>query len=461
MGGGAIVVIGAQWGDEGKGKIVDWLVHTYRPKICARFGGGDNAGHTLIDGEGDDTNLTAVGSLGKDEFVLHLISSGIRNKEVICVLGQGMVINPKSFLREIAECNERGYTVTPERLKVSDRAHVLLPHHIALDKAKERRAEKPIGTTLKGIGPAYVDKYNRSGIRMADTQRPDFRELLTKNILEHEQQVRQLEHPMLWKLYDAASHLRDAATQYLGIPRADRIGEVIGMLNQLQPYITDTGKLLRDTVKTDTVLLEGAQGAMLDVDTGTYPYVTSSHTIGGGVSTGSGLPPSAITKVIGVAKAYVTRVGGGPFPTKIGGNLEEEIRKKGHEYGATTGRPRSCGWVDTVALRHAIGVSGIQELALTKMDVLSGLREVKICVAYEIDGKEVRDFPARLDLLERAKPIYVTLPGWGLLEHCTTLDTFSKEARNYVSKLEELLERPITIFSNGRDRKHTHHLRAA
>ena len=418
----SVVVVGTQWGDEGKGKITDFL--SANAEVIARYQGGDNAGHTIvIDGK---------------KFKLHLIPSGIFFPEKISVIGNGVVINPKSLVKELAYLHEEG--VTTDSLRISDRAHVILPYHIELDRLQEEsKGDNKIGTTIKGIGPAYMDKAARVGIRIADLlDRDVFAERLRINLEEKNRQFT--------KLYDAEALSFD-----------DIFEEYYEYGQQIKQYVTDTSVILNDALDNGKrVLFEGAQGVKLDIDQGTYPFVTSSNPVAGGVTIGSGVGPSKIDKVVGVCKAYTSRVGDGPFPTELFDEVGDRIREVGHEYGTTTGRPRRVGWFDSVVMRHSRRVSGITNLSLNSIDVLSGLDTVKICVAYDLDGERIDHYPASLEQLKRCKPIYEELPGWS--EEITGvrhLDELPENARNYVRRVGELVGVRISTFSVGPDRDQT------
>ena len=418
----SVVVVGTQWGDEGKGKITDFL--SANAEVIARYQGGDNAGHTIvIDGK---------------KFKLHLIPSGIFFPEKISVIGNGVVINPKSLVKELAYLHDEG--VSTDSLRISDRAHVILPYHIELDRLQEEsKGDNKIGTTIKGIGPAYMDKAARVGIRIADLfVRDVFAERLRINLEEKNRQFT--------KLYDAEALSFD-----------DIFEEYYEYGQQIKQYVTDTSVILNDALDNGKrVLFEGAQGVMLDIDQGTYPFVTSSNPVAGGVTIGSGVGPSKIDKVVGVCKAYTSRVGDGPFPTELFDEVGDRIREVGHEYGTTTGRPRRVGWFESVVMRHSRRVSGITNLSLNSIDVLSGLDTVKICVAYDLDGERIDYYPASLEQLKRCKPIYEELPGWSEdITGVRHLDELPENARNYVRRIGELVGVRISTFSVGPDRDQT------
>ena len=422
------IIIGAQWGDEGKGKVVDLLAPEV--DIVARYQGGANAGHTI-----QWTNAR-----GEDEtFVLHLIPSGIFHEGTVCVVGNGVVIDPVAFMDEVRAVEARGYSVDG-RLKVSHTAHLIMPYHKALDRAQERAAEgDAIGTTGRGIGPAYVDKVARAGIRVVDLlDRDALRERLTAAIED--------KNDVLAKIYGDARLDVDAI-----------VDEYVAFDEIIDPYVTDTAAYLHDALAAGKrILAEGAQGALLDVDHGTYPFVTSSSPTAGGACTGLGIPPTSVDRVVGIVKAYSTRVGNGPFPTELLDATGERLRATGHEFGATTGRPRRCGWLDLVALTYAARLNGFTELALTKLDVLAGFDEIRVCTAYRIDGKTTTRYPADARLLERAEPVYETLPGFaGPLDEARSLIDLPEAARAYVAYIERALGVPVTTIGTGPAREQT------
>ena len=418
----SVVVVGTQWGDEGKGKITDFL--SQDAEVIARYQGGDNAGHTIV--------------IDGNKFKLHLIPSGIFFPEKISVIGNGVVVNPKSLVKELEYLHAEG--VSTDSLRVSDRAHVILPYHIKLDQLQEAaKGDNKIGTTNKGIGPAYMDKAARVGIRVADLlDKEVFAERLKTNLAE--------KNRLFTKMYESEELSFD-----------DIFEEYYAYGQQIKQYVTDTSVILNDALDAGKrVLFEGAQGVMLDIDQGTYPFVTSSNPVAGGVTIGSGVGPSKINKVVGVCKAYTSRVGDGPFPTELSDEVGERIREVGHEYGTTTGRPRRVGWFDSVVMRHSRRVSGITNLSLNCIDVLSGLDTVKICVAYDLDGKRIDYYPASLEQLKRCKPIYEELPGWEEdITGCRSLDELPENARNYVRRVGELVGVRISTFSVGPDREQT------
>ena len=419
----SVVVVGTQWGDEGKGKITDFL--SEKAEYVARYQGGDNAGHTI--------------QFGGETYKLHLIPSGIFSPEKLCIIGNGVVVNPKSLVTELAYLHERN--ITTDNLRISDRAHVILPYHIELDRLQEEaKGDNKIGTTIKGIGPAYMDKAARVGIRIADLlDREVFEERLRINLEDKNRQFT--------KLYDAnPMNFEEILEEYY------EYGQ------QIKQYVCDTSVLLNEALDNGKrVLFEGAQGVMLDIDQGTYPFVTSSNPLAGGVTIGSGVGPSKVTKVVGVCKAYTSRVGDGPFPTELFDEIGSRIREVGREYGTTTGRPRRVGWFDSVVMRHSKRVSGITNLCLNSIDVLTGLETVKICVAYrKSNGEEISHYPASLVELGQCEPVYEELPGWTEdITGCRKLEELPIEAQNYVRRVSELVGVKISTFSVGPDRNQT------
>ncbi|WP_332650801.1 adenylosuccinate synthase [Lysinibacillus sp. 54212] len=418
----SIVVVGTQWGDEGKGKITDFL--SKKADIIARFAGGDNAGHTIkFEGE---------------TYKLHLIPSGIFYKDKISVIGNGLVVNPKSLVTELKGLQDRG--IDTSNLRISNRAHVVLPYHIHQDKVEEEaRGENKIGTTCKGIGPCYQDKVGRIGIRMAD--------LLDKEIFEEKLRANLEQKNRLFEKYYEVD----------GLLFEDIFEEYYEYGQELAHYVQDTSKILNDILdEGGRVLFEGAQGIMLDVDQGTYPFVTSSNPVAGGVAIGAGVGPNKVSRVVGVCKAYTSRVGDGPFPTELHDEIGHQIREVGREYGTTTGRPRRVGWFDSVVVRHARRVSGITDLALNSIDVLSGLKTVKICTAYDYHGEVITEYPANLHIIEGCKPIYEELPGWDEdVTEVRTLEELPENARNYVERVQELTGINLMTFSVGPAREQT------
>jgi len=417
------VVIGSQWGDEGKGKIVDLIAKDI--DIVARYQGGANAGHTIC--------------WGDNEFVLHLVPSGIFQEGVQCVIGNGAVIDPVAVMKEIKMIRELGYEVEG-RLHISHNAHLIMPYHKKVEEARERwRDAGAIGTTGRGIGPSYVDKFARTGIRVVDLlDRDVLREKLLTSMEE--------KNAILQNVYGAEQLDVEAI-----------IEEYVEFDKLIDPFVTDTTELLGNALaQGKRVLAEGAQGSLLDVDFGTYPFVTSSHPTVGGCCTGLGVPPTSVNRVIGIVKAYCTRVGNGPFPTELLDETGEELRRTGAEFGATTGRPRRCGWLDLVALRYTTMVNGFTDLAITKLDVLSNLDEINVCTGYRIDGKSTRRFPNDIRTLERIEPEYETLPGWQKdITGVTSMDELPSEARDYLAFVSNYLNVPASIVSSGPKREQT------
>lgn len=421
-----IVIIGAQWGDEGKGKVVDLLADRF--DVVSRYQGGHNAGHSVY--------------VGDRAFVLRLLPSGIIHEGKTCVLGNGMVIDPKAFFEEVDQMSSQGVMITPERLKVSSRAHLIMPYHKALDHTSEERlGNEKIGTTLRGIGPAYEDKAGRRGIRVADALSPEVLRMRIERNLEEANRIIVLygQQPL----------------------RADEIYEEIApLVERLRPFVTETSHFLAEARKSKKkILLEGAQATLLDVDHGTYPYVTSSNPTAGGASVGAGIPPHHISGVLGIVRTYATRVGEGPFPTEML-DAEEDmanlIRQRGNEYGSVTKRPRRCGWFDAVSTRYAAELNGFDSVALTKLDVLDALEEIKVCVGYEINGERVDTFPAVAQDLAAIKPIYVTLEGWQTdTEGVTKFEDLPEKAQKYVRFLSDSIGVEIGLISTGPERDQT------
>lgn len=417
------VVIGAQWGDEGKGKIVDLL--SRQADYVVRFQGGANAGHTL---EFDDK-----------KFVLHLIPSGIFNGDADCVIGNGVVVDPIALINEIKKVQEAGFQLQG-KFYISETAHVILPYHKLLDVLSEKHlGDEAIGTTGRGIGPAYVSKVSRTGIRMID--------LLDKKNLQSKIEANLKEVNFLLKNLYHEPVLETSAI----------LAELDEAIEILSPYICNTTNMMHQALAANkSILLEGAQGTLLDVDHGTYPYVTSSSPTSGGACIGSGIPPTALNKVMGITKAYCTRVGNGPFPTELFGQQGDELREKGMEFGATTGRPRRCGWLDLVALKYVIQLNGINELALTKMDVMDGFDEINVCTSYKIDGKETMVYPLGLNEISRAQPVYHSLPGWrNSIRGITDWSKLPASAQAYIRYVEDYLGVKFTIISTGPKRSET------
>jgi adenylosuccinate synthase len=421
-----IAVIGAQWGDEGKGKIVDLLAERF--EIVARYQGGHNAGHSV--------------QVGDQSFVLHLLPSGIVHHGKTCVLGNGMVIDPKAFFVEADRLTQQGIEVSPERVKISSRAHLILPYHRALDHTSEERlGNEKVGTTLRGIGPAYEDKAGRRGIRTADALVPDvLRSRIERN------------------LEDANRIIEAYGGERLD---ADEMFKEMSVLTErLGPFIADTTHYLNiAATEGRSILLEGAQATLLDVDHGTYPFVTSSTTVAGGAIIGTGLAPNRLTGVLGIVRTYTTRVGEGPFPTEMlegEAELGQMIRERGREYGASTGRPRRCGWFDSFATRYAAEINGFTSVALTKLDVLDTLDEIKVCTGYKLNGKVCESLPAVSQDLRRVEPVYATLPGWkSSTLGMTEMSSLPENARRYVEFLSEQIGVEIGLVSTGPERSQT------
>jgi len=415
-----IAVIGAQWGDEGKGKIVDLLAE--KVNAVVRFSGGDNAGHTIINSYG--------------EFKLHLVPSGIFRPNVTCIIGNGVVINPAVLLEELDLIHKRG--VDTSNLFISDRAHLIMPYHVLLDKLEEeRRGKGAIGTTGKGIGPAFADKTARMGIRACNLLNKEQFKARLSSVLD-------FKNAILTKIYNApALSLEEIYLQYCQYAE------------KLAPSIKDTTQLLSQFIsRNESILLEGAQGTMLDPDFGTYPYVTSSSPMAAGSSLGSGINPKAIKHIVGVFKAYTTRVGGGPMPTELKDEMGDLIRERAHEYGATTGRPRRCGWFDAVAGRFSAQINGLTSIALTRLDVLDTFSSIKICTGYKLNGQTLYHFPSDIAALEKCQPIYEELPGWQTpIGDMRSRKQLPPQAQNYVSRIEDLLSCPASIISVGAERE--------
>jgi adenylosuccinate synthase len=415
-----VAIVGGQWGDEGKGKIIDHVAE--RATMVARFSGGDNAGHTVINPYG--------------EFRLHLVPSGIFNARVTCIIGNGVAINPAVLLQEIAELNSHG--ISTSRLFISDRAHLIMPYHTLLDGLEEeRRSRGALGTTRRGIGPVFADKIARLGIRTVDLlDKEAFRARLSAAL--------ELKNAILTKVYEAAPlSLEEIYDQYL------HFGD------QLAPFIRETSSMILEAAaKGEFVLLEGAQGALLDPDFGTYPYVTSSSPLAGAACLGAGLGPRNIERVVGVFKAYNTRVGAGPMPTELQDEVGDLIRTKAHEYGTTTSRPRRCGWFDAVAGRFSVQINGLSDIALTHLDIYDGFPSVKICTAYSLNGDILTSFPGDSATLEECRPIYEEVEGWQeSISGIRNLTELPKAAREYMSRLEDLLSCPISLVSVGPGRE--------
>ena len=421
-------VIGLQWGDEAKGKLVDLL--TEGKDLVVRYQGGANAGHTVV--------------IGDDVYKLHHIPSGIINDGVLNLITPGVVINPPTILKEINSLAERGIHVA-ERMKISSRAHVVMPWHVLEDKMWNElvSGKDNIGTTLRGIGPCYADKIGRSfAIRMGDLIQSDFAERVAKIV------------SIKKRVLSATAQSGD-----IDLDVDQIVAEYTEYAKQLEPMITDTNRILLDAVEADkNILFEGAQGSLLDIDHGTFPFVTSSNSSGLGISTGSGVPGNWLSKIVGVTKSYATRVGGGPFPTEQDNEKGQHIRDLGNEYGTTTGRPRRCGWFDAVAARYTARLGGTTSICLTMLDVLSELEEIEVCVAYELDGEKINHFPAQANDLRNVKPIYETVPGWQQdVTGARSLDDLPTAAVAYALKIQTLIGRPIEFISVGPDRAQTIH----
>jgi adenylosuccinate synthase len=420
------VVIGAQWGDEGKGKVVDLLADRF--DIVARYQGGHNAGHSVY--------------VGEKAFVLRLLPSGIIHEDKTCVLGNGMVIDPKAFFEEVDQMQSLGVSIGPERLKVSSRAHLILPYHQALDHTSEERlGNEKVGTTLRGIGPAYEDKIGRRGIRVADALEPEvLRSRIERNLEE-------------------ANRIITAYGRKALKPKPI-FDEVSKLAERLRPFVTETSQFINQAIKDGKrILLEGAQATLLDVDHGTYPYVTSSNPTAGGAAVGLGIPPHRVSGVLGIVRTYATRVGEGPFPTEMLADEESTaqlIRERGREYGSVTKRPRRCGWFDAVATRYAAELNGFDSVALTKLDVLDTLEEIKVCTGYKLDGVSIDYFPAVSGTLERIEPVYETIEGWQSdTVGITRIEDLPPKARAYVALLGEAIGAEIGLISTGPERDQT------
>lgn len=420
----SFVVLGAQWGDEGKGKMTDYLAE--EADVVVRFQGGNNAGHTVV--------------VGEKEYKLHLIPSGILYSDKLNVIGNGVVVDPEALFKEMDYLSGLGESITPERLLISDRAQVIMPYHRILDALKEEaRGKNDIGTTKKGIGPCYTDKVERCGIRVCDLIKP---EVLRKKLEEYLPG----KNDQIVKLYGGdALDLEEVYSAYRAY------GE------RMRPYVADASVRVFDSIKANkNVLFEGAQGTLLDIDFGTYPYVTSSNTISGGICTGAGIGPTMIDSAVGIVKGYTTRVGKGPFPTELDDEIGEWIREKGHEYGVTTGRSRRCGWLDLVILKTAARVSGLTSFGVTKIDTLAGLEKLKVCVGYKLDGKVIDYFPASLEDLAECEPVYEEFDGWDdSINDARSYDELPENAKIYLKKIEEFTGVKISIVSVGPKRDQT------
>lgn len=419
-----VAVIGAQWGDEGKGKIVDLLAR--QSDVVVRFQGGNNAGHTLV--------------VNGEKTILHVIPSGALHRDKVCVIGNGVVLDAGVLLHELLELRRQGHLRDDSQLRISEQAHLIMPYHKAIDQARERmRGAGRIGTTGRGIGPAYEDKAARVGIRVIDLLEEDtFRARLDHNIAEKNVYLKAI--------------LKEQALDFEEIHHTYG-----GYREQLAPYVTDTGVLLEEMFREGkNVLFEGAQGTLLDLDHGTYPFVTSSNTVIGGVCSGAGIGPRRIHEVVGISKAYTTRVGSGPFPTELTGPEGHKLQQDGDEFGATTGRPRRCGWFDAVAVRHAVRLNGLTGIALTKLDVLTGLPKIRVCTAYRTGTTWLRHFPASLRVMESLEPVWEEFEGWQEpVSGARSVSDLPANARRYMQRLEELMETEIVITSVGPDRDQT------
>lgn len=415
------VLVGSQWGDEGKGKIVDILSEKY--DIVARYQGGANAGHTV--------------EIGDKKYILHLIPSGILRENVTCVIGNGVVIDPVALLDEIKILEDNGIAVKG-RLLISHNAHLIMPYHKLLDSIHESGDQK-VGSTGRGIGPCYTDKYARRGIKIVDLLNKDSLEAKIKLNLEEK-------NTLLRKMYDKE-----------GFEIKEMVNDYLKFDEQIDSFITDTASFLNSSIdEGKSILLEGAQGALLDVDFGTYPYVTSSNPTSGGAVTGTGIPPNKITDVIGIVKAYTTRVGNGPFPTELTGETGNRLRETGAEFGATTGRPRRCGWFDAFLVGYSNMINGVESVAITKLDVLSILDEIKVCTGYELNGKLLKSFPTDIKRLYEVKPVYETLPGWKeSIRECQSYNDLPEKTKKYLSFLSDQTGMKIKIISVGPKRRQT------
>ncbi len=415
------IVIGTQWGDEGKGKVVDLLSET--ADVVARYQGGANAGHTV--------------EIGDQRFILHLLPAGILRPNTVCIIGNGVVVDPAALLREIEIVRKEGIEIAG-RLKISHNAHLIMPYHKKLDSLRERGTNK-IGTTGRGIGPAYIDKAQRVGIRIVDLLDRDYLEERIRMNLKEKNRI--LAHIYQSEELDVESIIAE-------YQEFDRL---------IDPYVTDTSLYMNKAIREGKrILIEGAQGTLLDLDHGTYPYVTSSNPISGGACVGLGIPPTCIDEIVGVSKAYSTRVGEGPFPTEETGAIGEKLRKHGEEFGATTGRPRRCGWFDAFAMRYSTLINGCTSLALTKLDVLGSFDTIPVCVGYTCEGKSLKSFPTAVRVLEQVEPVYQTYPGWKCdISQITDWKDLPVEARQYVRTIADLVQTPVSLLSVGPKRQQT------
>lgn len=418
----AVVVVGTQWGDEGKGKVIDYLAQ--QANVVVRHQGGNNAGHTVV--------------VGDEEYRLHLIPSGILYPDTLCVIANGVVIDPRVLFEEIDYLHRRG--IQTDRLRISSEAHLIMPYHTRMDAlAEDRLGVNKLGTTLRGIGPAYMDKAARTGLRVIDLLYPAQFATRLKRILDEKNRI-------LSKAYDVEPFDYDELLQlYLSY------GE------RMRPYIANTSVVINDAIDNkERVLFESAQGTMLDIDHGTYPFVTSSHPIAGGACIGAGVGPTKINQVYGVVKAYTSRVGDGPFPSELTDQTGADLRERGHEYGTTTGRPRRIGWLDTVVLRHAVRVNGLTGLAVTRLDVLDDLPEVKIGIGYRYHGELIHELPDSVEVLAEVEPVYETFPGWkGKISQARRLEDLPQEALAFLERITELVNVPLVLVSVGRERVNT------
>jgi len=419
-----VVIVGAQWGDEGKGKVVD--IYTEYAQNVVRYQGGNNAGHTLV--------------VGNEKTVLHLIPSGILHAGKRCIIGNGVVLDPKVFLQEIENLKKKGYLKDDRQLVIDRNVHIIMPYHKNIDLAREKASgERKIGTTGRGIGPVYEDKIGRRGIRLIDLVNPPVFARKLKEVLPE-------------KNFFLEKFLNEPA-----LSEAEIIEEYNEYGQRLKAYMGNASVLLNQSIDAgQNILFEGAQGSLLDVDHGTYPFVTSSSTLAGGACTGTGVGPRHIHEVVGIAKAYVTRVGSGPFPTELNDEMGEKLRQTGQEFGATTGRPRRTGWFDAMALREAVRTNSMTGLAITKMDVLNDMDTIKICTAYSYKGELLDEFPSDLDILQDCKPVYEEVEGWKCdLDQATSLEELPEQARNYLYKLEQVTGCPVVLVSIGPRRDQT------
>ncbi len=419
-----VIVVGTQWGDEGKGKLVDLL--TEFAHVIVRFQGGSNAGHTVV--------------VGEKEFIFHQLPSGILHEQKRCIVGSGVVIDPVTLLEEIEEIKGKGFFGSDDALLISEEAQIVMPYHKRIDLARERkRGDNKIGTTGRGIGPAYEDKVARRGIRLVDLVEEEiFRDKLERNLEE--------------KNFYLVNHLQDE-----GFSFQEMYDQYRALCEKISCYMANTSHVIDQEIQEGKdVLFEGAQGALLDVDHGTYPYVTSSNTVAGAACVGAGVGPVKIDGVMGVTKAYTTRVGGGPFPTELNDEVGNRLREQGGEYGATTGRPRRCGWFDAVVVRHSVRLSGLTDLAITKLDVLKGLKKIKICTEYKFKGKKIQEFPASLRIQEECEPVYEEVKGWDEdISMVKDLNDLPSNAQKYVKLIEQLVGVDACMISLGNERGQT------